>query len=211
MGRPLNSRYFGEPTSVEDNKIEVNFRATGETAAAGWIERQRGSDTFLCSDGTNSEVCRLVDKASGSLGEGEMNITAVLPNDSSVRIVKIAGRKMTANDGNMYGWDFGTAGGAEIAERTLSEIQPPLGDVVITDTTTTTTTITVTFNYDGSDSSDVTGYEYSVDQGTWTSLADSPLELTGLTAATEYEIRLRAVDNEGAGNITTTNVTTDAA
>ena len=61
MGRPLNKRFFGEPTA-DGNEIKVRFRATGEVEANGWIVKQLGSKKFRCYDGTNTMDCTLVDK-----------------------------------------------------------------------------------------------------------------------------------------------------
>jgi len=39
MGRPINKRYFGEPTAG-GNEIKVRFRATGQAEANGLIVKQ---------------------------------------------------------------------------------------------------------------------------------------------------------------------------
>ena len=74
MGRPLNKRYFGEPTAG-GNEIKVRFRATGQAEANGWIVKQLGSKKFRCTDGTNTEDCTLADKSQGTLAVADMTIT----------------------------------------------------------------------------------------------------------------------------------------
>lgn len=104
MGRPLNKRYFGQPTADGD-EIKVQFH-NGTGSVNGWIVKQKGSKRFLCTDGSNEKLCTLVDKASASVAAGEMTISARLDDDSIVQITKIAGRKITADTGTIYPWSF---------------------------------------------------------------------------------------------------------
>lgn len=114
MGRPLNKRYFGEPTAA-GNEIKVQFH-NGTSSVPGWIVKQTGSKRFVCSDGTNEETCYLVDKAAGAIAAGEMSLT-VDDNGAPKQVVKIAGRKVTLDDGTTQAWDFtGTGTTVEIEE-----------------------------------------------------------------------------------------------
>ena len=114
MGRPLNKRYFGEPTAG-GNEIKVQFH-NGTTSAPGWIVKQTGSKRFVCTDGSNTETCYLVDKASATLAAGEMTIT-VDDNGTPKQVTKIAGRKVTVDTGESIDWDFtGTGTTVEIEE-----------------------------------------------------------------------------------------------
>ena len=109
MGRPLNKRYFGEPTAA-GNEIKVQFN-DGTGSMAGYIVNQKGAKRFNCSNagGTKTALCTLVDKASASIAENEMTITV---DDGGVakQVVKIAGRKVTLDDGTIVPWDFTGAG-----------------------------------------------------------------------------------------------------
>jgi len=114
MGRPLNKRYFGEPTAA-GNEIKVQFH-NGTSSVPGWIVKQTGSKRFVCSDGSNEETCYLVDKAAGAIAAGEMSLT-VDDNGAPKQVVKIAGRKVTLDDGTTQAWDFtGTGATVEIEE-----------------------------------------------------------------------------------------------
>lgn len=114
MGRPLNKRYFGEPTAA-GNEIKVQFH-NGTSSVPGWIVKQTGSKRFVCSDGSNEETCYLVDKAAGAIAAGEMSLT-VDDNGTPKQVVKIAGRKVTLDDGTTQAWDFtGTGTTVEIEE-----------------------------------------------------------------------------------------------
>ena len=109
MGRPINKRYFGEPTAG-GNEIKVRFRATGEAEANGWIVKQLGSKKFRCYDGTNTMDCTLADKAQGTLAVGEMTITVKDDGGTARQVVKIAGRMVTLDSGDKIAWGFAAYG-----------------------------------------------------------------------------------------------------
>ena len=105
MGRPINKRFFGEPTA-DGNEIKVRFRATGETEANGWITKQLGSKKFRCYDGTNTMDCYLVDKAQGTLAVGDMTITVKDDGGTARQVTKISGRMVTLDSGYKIAWNF---------------------------------------------------------------------------------------------------------
>jgi len=108
MGRPLNKRYFGEPTAG-GNEIKVRFRATGQAEVNGWIVKQLGSKKFRCYDGTNTMDCTIVDKSQGTLAVGEMTITVKDDGGTARQVTKIAGRKVTLDTGTSIAWNFSDA------------------------------------------------------------------------------------------------------
>ena len=117
MGRPLNKRYFGTPTAG-NNELKVQF-FNGTASVPGWIVKQTGSKRFVCTDGTATATCYLTDDDAGNLVAGQMSITLKLDDTTAVRAVKISGRKFTANNGNMYAWNFSTSttdGAAQVEE-----------------------------------------------------------------------------------------------
>jgi len=117
MGRPLNKRYFGTPTAG-GNEIKVQFH-NGTASANGWIVKQLGSKKFRCTDGTNTEDCVLVDKASAAIAAGEMTITVKDDGGTARQVTKIAGRKVTLDTGAMIAWnmsDSTTDGAVEMEE-----------------------------------------------------------------------------------------------
>ena len=109
MGRPINKRFFGEPTAG-GNEIKVRYRATGQAEANGWIVKQLGSKKFRCYDGTNTMDCTLADKAQGTLAVGEMTITVKDDGGTARQVVKIAGRKVTLDSGESIAWGFAAYG-----------------------------------------------------------------------------------------------------
>ena len=105
MGRPINKRFFGEPT-VGGDEIKVRFRATGQVEANGWIVKQLGSKKFRCTDGTNTEDCILADVSQGALAVGDMTITVKDDAGVAKQVTKISGRKVTLDTGESIAWNF---------------------------------------------------------------------------------------------------------
>lgn len=133
MGRPINKRYFGKPANADDN---VLYPITGDTfynltiavqvasnteTASGWILQQRSSTRFLVNDlaagtkrtpsgsGTgNVGICKLVDKAAGSLDANEMVIVGYVSGagvgGEPVRIRKLYNRTCRDFNNVRYKW-----------------------------------------------------------------------------------------------------------
>lgn len=86
---------------------------------------------------------------------------------------------------------------------------PPLGTVTISSVTPGVTTASVAYSYDDTDQ---TGFEYRIDGGAAASIGASPATITGLTASTECDIEVRAINANGAGTWSAASTfTTDAA
>ena len=95
MGRPINSRYFGFDNN--DN-IRVRFH-NGTASVDGAIVKQLGSKKFRCVDAAGTEaVCRLTNKADGSLAAGDMTIKTKADDGTLGFVTKISGRKLTSVD-----------------------------------------------------------------------------------------------------------------
>ncbi|SVC53593.1 uncharacterized protein METZ01_LOCUS306447 [marine metagenome] len=101
MGRPVNSKYFGEG----NGKLQVTrhfFTGKAEASATAWIISQRSVNKFKVSDGTDTEILLLVNKAAGSLVAGEMSIDARLDDSTVVQVTKIWNNKVQY-EGNLRG------------------------------------------------------------------------------------------------------------
>ena len=106
MGRPINKRYFG---ANANNNLRVQFH-NGTSSVAGAIVKQKGSKRFVCVDDAGTQAtCSLVAVADGSLTAGQMSITVVNDAGDKLFVTKIAGRKITASDGNTYPWNFSSS------------------------------------------------------------------------------------------------------
>jgi len=102
MGRPVNKRYFGDPVGGTQLRIECN---TGNGAVdTGYIISQRGTNKFKVTDGTTVLDCRLVDKATAALAEGEMVISGET-GGARVTIAKLFNRTAVDFSGNRYTWE----------------------------------------------------------------------------------------------------------
>jgi hypothetical protein len=104
MGRPVNKRAFG-PFLGTDTGMIVSARPAG-AAAAGYIERQRGTKKFLVTTPNGTGVCTLVDKAQESLALGEMSLVGIVGVDTEVRLAKIYNRTARDFANNRYKWEL---------------------------------------------------------------------------------------------------------
>lgn len=102
MGRPLNSRLFGANSS---SNLKVQFN-NGSASVPGYIVKQYGSERFKCRDANgNTAICRMVAKAAGDLGEGEMSITVKNDAGEAHQLTKIFEKVVTVA-GQRTPWTF---------------------------------------------------------------------------------------------------------
>ena len=131
MGRPLNKRYFGEPTAG-GNEIKVDFH-NGTSVVEGHIVKQKGSKKFVVAeigaDDTEYTCTLTTGKLMSALTAGEMGITFKMDDSETYQVSKISGRKATlqapdgtgsnAYDGLSVPWNFSTSttdGAAQVEE-----------------------------------------------------------------------------------------------
>ena len=131
MGRPLNKRYFGEPTGG-GNEIKCDFH-NGTAVVEGHIVRQKGSKKFVVAEIGASDTEYTCTLKTGilmsALSAGEMGITMLMDDSETYQVSKITGRKATlvapdatgsnAYDGKSVPWNFDadlTDGGAQVEE-----------------------------------------------------------------------------------------------
>ena len=97
MGRPLNKRYFGEPTAG-GNEIKVDFH-NGTSVVEGHIVKQKGSKKFVVAeigaDDTEYTCTLTTGKLMSALTAGEMGITFKMDDSETYQVSKISGRKAT--------------------------------------------------------------------------------------------------------------------
>jgi hypothetical protein len=131
MGRPVNKRYFGKPADADDNvlypltgdtffnvTLAVQVESNAETDS-GYILQQRSTTRFLVNDlntgtkrtpsgaGTgNVGICKLVDKAAGSLAANEIVLVGYVTGvgGSPVRIKKLYNRTCRDFNNTRYKW-----------------------------------------------------------------------------------------------------------
>jgi hypothetical protein len=115
MGRPINKRYLGTLSSTDGGTMpkgdsEFNIRVECDTGNGavddGFILAQKGTNKFKVSDGTTVLDCRLVDKATASLVEGEM--VAFGTNGSTgerITLKKLFNRTVVDFNNNRFTWE----------------------------------------------------------------------------------------------------------
>ena len=113
MGRPLNSRNFGD-TGDAGEQISVSADV-GAGAGAGFIVKQKGSKRFSCSVGGTVAVCSMV---TGAPAAGEMRITLADSAAGTYYASKISGRTCTVEAGT--GTQFST--GDKVAWNTTGAV-----------------------------------------------------------------------------------------
>ena len=118
MGRPLNKKFFGEPTAG-GNEIKVDFH-NGTAVVEGSIIKQLGSKKFRVQEigASDTEYDRFLTtgKLASALTGTEMAITVKGSDSETYQVSKIAGRKATiiapdgtgsnALDGTSVAWNF---------------------------------------------------------------------------------------------------------
>ena len=118
MGRPINKRFFGEPTAG-GNEIKVDFH-NGTAVVEGSIIKQLGSKKFRVQEigASDTEYDRFLTtgKLASALTGTEMAITVKGSDSETYQVSKIAGRKATiiapdgtgsnALDGTSVAWNF---------------------------------------------------------------------------------------------------------
>ena len=137
MGRPLNKRFFGAPTTG-GNEIKVQFH-NGTASVNGYIVKQLGSKKFRCTDGIIEKDCFLVDKAAAAIAAGEMSIVVKDDAGAVKQVTKIAGKRVTLDSGETIAWGFdsynqvtgavemeeaGNAGVAAVAVTAVTQANP---------------------------------------------------------------------------------------
>lgn len=121
---------------------------------------------------------------------------------------------ITMADGVEYGESTATlefylheTGAVESRIVTINNLGPK-GTVTIDDINASRNAATITFSYDRAD---LTGFEYTTDNGATLVSTSNPAELTGLTSETTYDFWIRAVNADGPGIWTKTTFTTSAS
>ena len=95
---PTGGQYYGvvggtDTLSTYANPVvKVRVKITGESEADGYIIRQKGASKYLVSDGTNTGVCVLANKADAALADGEMTITAQDSGSTEFRIKRMSNK-----------------------------------------------------------------------------------------------------------------------
>lgn len=72
--------------------VKCRVKIGSNAEADGYIIRQKGNTKYLVSDGTNTGICVLANKAQGSLAANEMNIAFFASDSSEILISKLTNK-----------------------------------------------------------------------------------------------------------------------
>lgn len=172
------------------DQIQVRAKLAGETEGLGYIVSQRATRKFRVSINGVEGVCSLVDKADGTLADGEMSITVTDDSSTPVRVTKLHNR-LAIVAGAKTPWNFSastTDGAVQAADPVSIEITAqPADDTTAAGAASFAVTATDADSYQwqvregsGSYSNVVSGAE-----ATYAGDTTATLSITGATAATD--------------------------
>jgi hypothetical protein len=116
MGRPVNKKYFG---SGSGNQIKVRAKIGSAAEGDGFIVKQKGTKRFVVTVGSDTGICRLVNKSTGSLAANEMIVNVVTDAGTQVQITKLYNRVAIIEDSTKVKWNFLadlTDGGVQVVD-----------------------------------------------------------------------------------------------
>jgi hypothetical protein len=105
MGRPIKDKFFGDPSGPYKQFDDIDAWIPGEAGEEKcYITQQRSDNKYRLVGKTSSGIgiCQLVDKAAGSLAEGEMVMTCTPFGGSPERVKAMAQNKVKTFSGNRY-------------------------------------------------------------------------------------------------------------
>jgi hypothetical protein len=103
MGRPVNKRYFG---SGSGNQIKVRAKIGSNAEGDGFIVSQRSTNKFKVTVGSDTGICALVNKSSGSLAANEMIINVLTDAGTWVQATKLYNRVAIVEGNQKIKWNF---------------------------------------------------------------------------------------------------------
>lgn len=109
MGRPLNKRYFGEPSGGNFKLVPSLVWIEGKLAAETgfYITKQTGTGRYIVSNGVDSGEVTLVEGAPTGPGQATIVVKPIGGSDEYARIVY--SRTVSTFEGNNYAWSLDPA------------------------------------------------------------------------------------------------------
>lgn len=107
MGRPIQSKYFGESITNEDMKFIVSAKiGINKVDTECFIVKQRGTFKFVVQDNAgNKGTCSLVNKKVPD--DDEMVLSGIVYDDNCVvNIRKLHNKTMFDYENNRYTWEI---------------------------------------------------------------------------------------------------------
>lgn len=218
MGRPVNKRYFG---SGSGDQIKVRAKIGSASEGDGFIVAQKGSNRFKVTVGSDTGICTLVNKNTGSLAADEMIINVATDAGTWQQVTKLYNRVAQVEGGEKVAWNFATStsdGAVQFADVEGTNALTIVIDTQPADTTANATAnanVTVTFTVAASGVGDLS-YQWQKQEsgaGAWTSINGATSRgyttpiLTALTDDTD-KYRVIVASTSGAAQSVTSNAAT---
>jgi hypothetical protein len=215
MGRPVNKRYFG---SGSGDQIKVRAKIGSNSEGDGFIVRQRGTNRFTVTVGSNTGVCTLVNKNTGSLAADEMIVNVATDAGVWRQATKLYNRVAIVEGNEKIAWNFATSnsdGAVQVADvegSNLLTITISSQPSSVTANVTANANVTATFSVTASGVGDL-AYQWQKQEsgaGAWASVngaTSSSLTLSGLAIVDDNTDQYRVVvsSTSGAANSVTSN------
>lgn len=102
FSNPTGYGVVGGDTGFASTQLQCRVKVAGQAESNGFIVRQKGSRKYLVQDAAAKQgTCLLVDKANGTLADGEMTVTITKLDTTTTRLSKFS---------DHYGYDFANVG-----------------------------------------------------------------------------------------------------
>jgi hypothetical protein len=206
MGRPVNKRYFG---SGSGDQIKVRAKIGSASEGDGFIVKQRGSNRFTVTVGSDTGICTLVNKSTGNLAANEMIVNVATDAGLWRQATKLYNRVAIVEGNEKIAWNFSpstTDGAVQIADvegtnaLTITITSQPQD---VTANVTANANVTATFSVTASGVGDL-AYQWQSQTGLddWvaiTGATNSSIVLSNLTVTGDDTIQYRAVISSVSG------------
>lgn len=92
MGRPLNKKWFGNPTGPGSQINVEAFIPGGSGVVTAWIVNQKSNTTYTITDGTHTGRCKLQAAALTAAGQCRISVTPFdgVPNVTALGTISLA-------------------------------------------------------------------------------------------------------------------------
>lgn len=215
MGRPVNKRYFG---SGSGNQIKVRAKIGSNAEGDGVIVSQRGTNRFNVTVGSDTGVCTLVNKNTGSLGDNEMIINVATDAGVWRQATKLFNRVAIIEGNEKVAWNFDSSQSDDAVQVADVEGSNTLTITISSQPANATANVTANANVTVSFSVTATGvgdlaYQWQKQEsgaGAWASVngaTASSLTLGSLSIVNDNTDRYRVVvsSQSGAASPVTSN------
>ena len=103
MGRPLNKKFFGDPSGAGQQINVTAWIPGGGGAVSAWIVKQNSNTTYTVTDGTDTGRCKLQEATPTAAGQMQIEVSPAVGGTEYVKILNA--HQVKTFEGNVYKWD----------------------------------------------------------------------------------------------------------